>query len=155
MKHFARKIHVKSDDLSNELVELKLNGNTIVAYLWVSFMEKIIIIQKACHPFRTFNRKQFFFFKNHQYVQTTASISHKRGTWKFNRQFIWRKIFKPLFVHRVYTDNRHTQSLCLNSVIIGMVISLLSLPFSLFLFLASPSFWPLPLSGSYLCLLWN
>lgn len=77
MKHFARKIHVKSDDLSKELVEFKLNGNTIVACLWVSFMEKIRIIQKACHPFRTFNRKQLFFFKNHQY-----SINFKiRGTW--------------------------------------------------------------------------
>lgn len=143
MMHFARKIHDKSDDLWKELVEFKSNGNTIVACFWISFMEKIRIIQKACHPFSTFDCEHFFFQKSS--LRSDISINFKiRGTWKFNRRFVCRKTLKPLFLHSVYytlTTDIRIPTMHLNSVIISMVMSHLSLAFSLFLFLASSSFW--------------
>lgn len=85
----------------------------------------------------------FFFQKSS--LRSDISINFKiRGTWKFNRRFVCRKTLKPLFLHSVYytlTTDIRIPTMHLNSVIISMVMSHLSLAFSLFLFLASSSFW--------------
>lgn len=72
MMHFARNIHAKSVDLSKDLVEFKSNGNCCMFFECRSW--KRLELFKKLASFKTFNCKQFF-FKNHQYVQTSASIS--------------------------------------------------------------------------------